>query len=1166
MSVFVSGYESLLHVLRTDNRSKSKYVPVIKHSVMSNLGASMRILQYKQLLLSTSMAITAMSLSGCGGSGNDNEIIGGSLANPPAPTSARFELVWSDEFDGASLDTTKWDIQLGDGSSEGIPGWGNNELQYYTADNISLVDGNLVITARVGDSPDPNFDFTSARIRTQGKFDFTYGRVEASIKMPEGLGLWGAFWMLGSDPSPFGAWAARGEIDIVESFGQVTQFAQGAAHFGMQFPLNETVHKIRDDVDPTDGFHQYAIEWDSEQIRYFIDGDHYFTIKAETYWNYFYEDRTQGFISGGDNAPFNADQHILLNLAVGGNPAGVPNASDTEVFPGEMLVEYVRVYQCPLDANTGLGCEDSIDQVDPFVITQGGDGTPPPQDVARVVYDLYTDALGTLFAGTNGERPLGFGVFDNDGALALTEVEVAERGMVIDVLSTGGGNISINDPNQTTFELFGMGSATDPAFFGGELKFDVRVISGDDTDASGALQVKMDSGFPDVGFLELPLSTIPADEWTTISLRLSEVIRGGIGTFGGGPLDITEVLNLIVFEPTSKAHLQFDNVQLVCGAPESRPCGIVTVPTVPQNVFIDQVDELWTVGIGASDSGSGFQDYTDGTNPNGTNKVEWRELADEDTARGQVIEVTFNDSAETGVWFIQSRDVVNLAGYGDGAVVFDLKVIDYGNNTSGMTMKIDCVFPCTSGDQALGVVADGEWETIEIPVAQLVDGGLSLSSVNTGIVLLPTSQSGDITFRVDNIRWEPTTTVVIGPAPMLSYSADFEASDPAAGTIGDGWTSFASVFDADGNFLYNYGTFDTPNGTNAFAGIASGEGGPAQGNQHLSIFSDYNNGDHGNSLIIETLSFQERTLTEQDSGNYRFTFDAKAPNDGGIAPPSTALAFVKVLDPNAGFSTTINVELDLSNVTSADWTTYSLDINLDGAALAGQVLQFGFQTRATDFNPSAILYDNLDFNLAAGGISYTTDFETSNASAGTIGDGWTSFASVFDADGNFVYNYGTFDTPNNTGGFASIATGEEGPAQGTQYLNVFSDYNNADHGNGLTIQALTFQERTITAADGGTYRLSFDARAPMTGGIAAPTTAFVFIKTLDPATGFATTTNVELDMSSVSNTEWASFTLDLAIDAAALENQLLQFGFSNSATGFNPSGIYYDNIEFGLLP
>ena len=133
----------------------------------------------------------ATLVSACGG-GNSDGAQGGSLANPEPPTTGDWQLVWEDSFDGDSLDTSSWEVQTGNGAAEGIPGWGNNELQFYQADNIAVADGMLKIEARQ-DNSNPGFDYTSGRLRTQGKVDFTFGRVEARIKVPSGQGLWSAF-------------------------------------------------------------------------------------------------------------------------------------------------------------------------------------------------------------------------------------------------------------------------------------------------------------------------------------------------------------------------------------------------------------------------------------------------------------------------------------------------------------------------------------------------------------------------------------------------------------------------------------------------------------------------------------------------------------------------------------------------------------------------------------------------------------------------------------------------------------------------------------------------------------------------------------------------------------------------------------------------------------
>lgn len=1126
----------------------------------------------------------AVGITACS-NGNNNGGAGGTLANPEPPTTSEWVMVWSDEFEGSTLDLATWDIQLGDGSAEGVPGWGNNELQYYTADNLTLENGNLVITARTGDSPDANFDFTSGRIRS--KDGFTFGRIEASIQMPPGQGLWGAFWMLGVTPSPYGIWGAVGEIDIFESFGQAEVLAKGTIHFGMQFPLVESVSgnasipdpasDTRELIDPTDGFHQYAVEWDVAQIRWFVDGVNFYTVKADTYWNYYYTD-DNGFVEGGSAAPFDRPQQILLNMAVGGNAAGTPDASDTDVFPGAMLVEYVRVYECPLDPqNTGLGCAGTIDDVDPFIIEVGGTGTAPAQDVALASYDLYVDAPGVLFEDSISERNLTLGVFDNSGALVVTEVAASDtaRGTVIDLLTTGGGNIGLFDiVEEGTFTLSGMGDPNDEGTYGGELRFDIYVFSGADTDASSALRVKMDSGFPDIGFVEIPLADLPTDQWVTVSRRISDVIKGGIGSEGGDPLDMEAIVNLIVLEPTGAAHLQVDNIQLRCGAPESRPCGIVPVATIPQNVFIDEVDAVWDLGIVAFDDGVG-SDYNDGTNLGGTNKVEWQVIADEDLMRGNVIEVLFNDSAARGLLFIQSSVGVNLQGYDDGEVAFDLIVTDYGNNTDGISIKVDCGAACSSGEQDLGVVADGVWETIRVPVQQLINLGVGLdtAAVSIGIGILPNTQTGEITFRLDNIRWEPTTDIVTGPRPPIAFSSDFESLNAGASLIGDDWQVFASLFDG-ANFLDSYGPFEAPNNTGGFSNVATGEGGgdPEFGDQHLEAFSDYNNtAAHSAGEIVEASILQEFEITEDDTGLYLLTFDVKAPTMGGIAAPSTAVAFIKTLETETGtFGTTSTIEEDLSAVDSSGWTSVSMELVVDAATQAGELLQFGFTNRATNNDASALLFDNVVFEDISG-FSYSQDFEALNINSsfalGVAGERFTVFATVFtDASMSAVaYNYSA-SAPNGGPGFSAIATGEGDEDQGSQYLNIYSDYNNMDHDpvTGRVLETSVFQEFTIDVVDLGTYTFTFDAKAPLMGGInaAVGVTTMAFIKTLDPSNGFITTNNIELDMTNVSNTDWATFTFELAVTDPALVGQLLQFGWTTVAFGYEDSGVYYDNISF----
>ena len=322
--------------------------------------------------------------------------------------------------------------------------------------------------------------------------------------------------------------------------------------------------------------------------------------------------------------------------------------------------------------------------------------------------------------------------------------------MVIDVRTTGGGNFSIFPANLARQTLFGMGGASDPGSYAGEVQFDLYIFD-DETDAESSLQVKLDSGFVD-----LPVATLTKDAWTTITVQISDIAHNA-GNFGGGPVDLAQVLSLFVLEPTSFAHVRVDNIRIICGHVGEGDCGIAPpappppAAGEPQPVYIDAVDPIWDAGINAADSGSGFANYGDGTNPD--NKVQWEEIAADDPARGQILEVSFSDSEAFGVWFIQSSMGIDLSAYAPGVVSFDIKVDDYSDNDAGMTMKIDCIFPCSSGDQSIGKVGDGDWETVRIPVAQLLAGGLNLATVNTGIVIFPKDQSIALTFQLDNIQW-----------------------------------------------------------------------------------------------------------------------------------------------------------------------------------------------------------------------------------------------------------------------------------------------------------------------------------------------------------------------------------------------------------------------------
>lgn len=243
-------------------------------------------------------------------------------------------LVWADEFDTPGApDTSKWIFDIGDGTAQGIPGWGNNELQYYTSrpENVKVENGNLVITANRESYMGANY--TSAKVLTKGLYQTKYGRFEARIKLPWGQGLWPAFWLLGDDSNGSVIWPEIGEIDIMEYRGQEPTITHGSIH-GPGYSAGNAVTKkyeLTNDRFDTD-FHIFGVEWGPDYINWYVD-------------DVLYNQITPNDIPAGSKWVFNSNEfYIILNVAVGGTFVGLPPNANT-VFPQTMEVDYVRVYQ-----------------------------------------------------------------------------------------------------------------------------------------------------------------------------------------------------------------------------------------------------------------------------------------------------------------------------------------------------------------------------------------------------------------------------------------------------------------------------------------------------------------------------------------------------------------------------------------------------------------------------------------------------------------------------------------------------------------------------------------------------------------------------------------------------------------------------------------------------
>lgn len=307
-----------------------------------------------------------------------------------------WQLVWSDEFQADTIDTSKWEWEVNS------DGGGNNELQYYTArpENSFIEDGKLVIQAlkeTYTGSDQRTRSYTSARMRTKYKGDWKYGRIRVKAKLPYGQGLWPAIWMLPTD-WVYGGWAASGEIDIMEYLGHDRYKIYGTIHYGGQWPDNK--HTGSDYVDGSDfsaDFHVYEIEWREGEVKWFVDGNHYLTLDD---W----------YTTAGDfPAPFDQRFHLILNVAVGGNWPGNPDSTTT--FPQRMEVDYIRVYQENVTSvSNGLKLPDDFTLMQNFPnpfnpTTQIQYYIPKDSFVIIKVYNSMGEEIITL---VNKEKSLGW--------------------------------------------------------------------------------------------------------------------------------------------------------------------------------------------------------------------------------------------------------------------------------------------------------------------------------------------------------------------------------------------------------------------------------------------------------------------------------------------------------------------------------------------------------------------------------------------------------------------------------------------------------------------------------------------------------------------------------------------------------------------------------------
>lgn len=455
-------------------------------------------------------------------------------------------LIWQDEFQGVGVDSNRWSFE------KNCYGGGNNERQCYVDDPQNVwVDGEYLhimaiaesITGPAVSDDDPNYDandvsgsgdFSSGRLRTLGKGDWRYGRFEIRAKLPEGQGTWPAIWMLPTD-WVFGGWALSGEIDIVEAVNLKVggeDHLHGTLHFGDAWPDNVysgTEYQLPDGSNPADDFHVYAVEWEEGEIRWYVDGDHYATQTQDGWYSAAALDQPA--------APFNQEFHLILNLAVGGDWAGQVNDTgvDASVFPQELIVDYVRVYQCKHDTQTGRGCATTDDD---FVANPGVQ--PPviePVETAQSSLEIFTDAV---------QEPFYWEFWAAVGEVTYQIVAPEDGGNLIEMQFQSEDGIGYFQV-ETPLDLRGYSA----------IEFDVQVVTSPNNDAP-LLYFRADCEYPcSSGPIEL--SGFSIGEWQHIRLELSDLEAAG--------LNLSSVNTPFVISPAVDNQdgfvLRLDNVELV---------------------------------------------------------------------------------------------------------------------------------------------------------------------------------------------------------------------------------------------------------------------------------------------------------------------------------------------------------------------------------------------------------------------------------------------------------------------------------------------------------------------------------------------------------------------------------------------------------------------------
>jgi beta-glucanase (GH16 family) len=694
-------------------------------------------------------AISLATLAGCGG---DAATTSNFEKVDPAQPVSDWQMVWSDEFDGTSIDANKWNFELN------CAGGGNNEKQCYTdsEENAFIKDGVLNIVALPAEEGAEK-PYTSARLNTRYNADFTYGRFEMRAKLPSGQGSWPAFWMMPTDEE-YGTWPRSGEIDILEAVnlktvaedGTVEANIHGTLHYGREWPNNSSSGKaytFPEGMNPADDFHTYAIEWQEGEIRWYVDGYLYATqrrsevrynskdepvgLKHKGWFAEYFEQGSGELTTHWDTAPFDKDFYLILNNAVGGDwPENVNNLGvDAAAFAqGQSFeIDYVRVYECASDPGTGKGCEtvrpgyDNLD--DALVEGKAPVPTPPSDGVARNL-DIFNGTLNANWIA-----------WDCCGGTTPETITDADKGDVV--------KFNINDNNGTVLGFSTRGGHFPDGFAGssspfdasllldlnGRVSFDMKVVTPPTSSTTWLLKAEAGDGGPNTGDVALSDSTegvTPVTgQWQTYTFPLSLLQERG--------LDLSAIDVLMVFpawQTGEGAEYLITNVAIEGDLPKV-------------DLFSDEQNLNWPMW-----------DCCGGSTPVEVIDDEEHGLTAEFSIGATATVMGFNNRTSAG-GSGEAFDATSILE--SGVIAFELKVISKPNNLDSVwTFKVESdngssavEIPLTDSNEGLEPTV-GEWQTYTFTLADLAGAGLDVSALDV-VMIFPAWDTGEgAVYRVDN--------------------------------------------------------------------------------------------------------------------------------------------------------------------------------------------------------------------------------------------------------------------------------------------------------------------------------------------------------------------------------------------------------------------------------